>query len=205
MDITVSARAQCLDGLAGQVTHLIVDRAAMRVTYVVVKEARCPHSERLVPFAYVGHPVGHELRFRCALQELCTMQPGNWTEMVSAEVPVPGGSPNPGSSIKGLAWSEELRHPNLAKTSCALGASTRVRATDGNAGRLAGLTVEPSNGDITHLLLWKGHTRDMSALALPVAAVAEVGAAAVYVRSTRARIAAMAPQPGWSIRSMPLH
>jgi hypothetical protein len=205
MDIAVLATAQCPDGPAGQVTHLVVDRASMRVTYIMVKQVQWAYEERMVPFRYVQHSAGDEVHLWCSRQELSTMQPGTWTELVVAEVAVDGASSSPGRSIDGVPGSEGVRHLNLAKTECALGASTRVRATDGNAGRLAGLAVEPATGEITHLLFRKGHTRATRALAMPVAAVAEVGPAAVYVRSTRARIAAMAPQSVWDIRSTPLH
>jgi hypothetical protein len=69
-----------------------------------------------------------------------------------------------------------------------------MRATDGNAGRLAGLTVELAGGYITQLVFRQRQTYATCTYALPMAAAAEVGPEAVYVRSSRASIAAMDPQ-----------
>jgi hypothetical protein len=104
-----------------------------------------------------------------------------------------------GPRLRGVACQ------NISQTQCALSVNTRVRATDGNAGRLVGLTVEPASGSITHLLLLsrQGPAWVAGIVALPLSAVAEVSSEVVYTRSTRAAIAALAPAPVPRGRSRP--
>ena len=193
MDILIGATANCSNGTAGQVTQLIADRASMRVTHVVVKEARRPHGERMVPFGMVQRSRGHAVRLRCSGLELSTMQPATRTELVESEALVHGGSSYHDHSIYSLPRLREAEYQNLAETECALGANTRVRATDGNAGRLAGLTVEPASGDITHVLFQHRQSRLLRTLTMPVAAIAEMSSGVVYVRSSRDSLMELPP------------
>jgi hypothetical protein len=49
MDIPVRANVHCTDGLQSRSIRVIVNPVTERVTHVVVKQARRPYTERLVP------------------------------------------------------------------------------------------------------------------------------------------------------------
>ncbi len=65
-EIPLRAKVQCTDGLGGESTTLIVDRAKLTVSYVVVREDK-GDAERLVPVDRVVETTADSIRLNCTL------------------------------------------------------------------------------------------------------------------------------------------
>ena len=82
MEISIKARVQCADGPGGEATHVIVHPVTKQVTQLVVREAKSPHVERIVPFGFVRETADDKIRLRCSQLELSRMQSFVRTELV---------------------------------------------------------------------------------------------------------------------------
>jgi hypothetical protein len=101
-------------------------------------------------------------------------------------------------------WSYDGRTPtevkgvkrrNIPEDELVMDIGTRVKVTDGKAGRIDELMVEPISGSITHLMLRKGPMWAPRAVMIPVAEVERMGEKAVYLRTNRAGIEALPAVP----------
>jgi sporulation protein YlmC with PRC-barrel domain len=187
----MKGKVQCSDGLGGEATHVIVHPATKKVTQVVVKEAKSPHVERLVPFRFVKETTAHQIRLRCSRQEMSNMQPFVRTELIETSVP---------TGWVEASWSHEGHMPieirkvkrlNIAEDELAMDTDTRVRVTDGKTGRIDELMVDPASGSITDLLLRKGPVWAPKEVTVPMSEVDRIGERAIALRMNRASIEAL--------------
>ena len=179
MKIPVKAMVQCTDGPGGEATHVVVNPASRRVTRLVVKETKAPHVERLVPFKFVEDGNADEIRLRCSQQELSRMQSFVRTRLVEIAWSYDGKMPTE---------TKKVKHLNIPDGELAVDTHTPVRVTDGKAGRIGELTVDPASGSITHLQLRKGRVWAPKEVTIPVSEVDRVGDRGVYLRMNRAGI-----------------
>lgn len=77
-----------------------------------------------------------------------------------------------------------LVHEHLPEGEIAITSGSRVVGTDGPVGRVAGLLVDPTADEITHLLVRHGHLWRRRALAVPVDLVERVEGSEVVVQAT---------------------
>ena len=66
-----------------------------------------------------------------------------------------------------------------------------IEASDGKVGRLDALVLDPTSGDITHLLLREGHLWGKKDVAIPISAVDFCDADTVYLKLDKAAIKAL--------------
>lgn len=179
MKIPVKAMVQCTDGPGGEATHVVVNPASKRVTRLVVKETKAPHVERLVPFKFLEDVNEDEIRLRCSRQEMSKMKPFERTEVVETSWSYDGRTPT---------GTKKVKHLNIPEGELALDTHTPVRVTDGKAGHIGELMVDPASGSITHLQLRKRHVWAPKEVTIPVSEVDRVGDRGVYLRMNRAGI-----------------
>src|SRR5438105_3718231 len=86
-ELPVDAKAVCSDGDAGQVTDVIVDPVARRVTHVVIREDRLGSREFLVPLELVIDSSRASVRLSCTRAELSQLPEFTTTRFVSASSP----------------------------------------------------------------------------------------------------------------------
>jgi hypothetical protein len=190
MEIPIKAKVQCADGPGGEATHLIVHPATNKVTRLVIRDARSAHVERLVPFRLVEETTADGIRLRCSRQAMSRLQPFVRTEFV--ETPVPAACAETPWSYGRSAPIElrKVKRLNIAEDELALDSSTRVRVTDGKAGRIDELMVDPA-GAITDLLLRKGPAWAQEEVSVPISEVERIGNRAVYLRMSRSGVEAL--------------
>lgn len=182
MEIPIKARVQCTDGPGGEVTHVIVHPATKRVTRVVVKEARSPHVERVVPFRYVEDAIVDQIRLRCSRQELSKMQTFLRTESIETTLWWHG---------RGPAEFEEVKRENIPDDELAMDANTPVKATDGDAGRIEKLRVDRASGSIIRLTLQEGRPWSPKQVTILRSEIDCFTDRAVYLKINRAAIEAL--------------
>lgn len=162
---------------------------------MVVKEARAPHVERLVPFRYVQDAIGDRISLRCTLQELSKMQSFIRTEFVEGDTAYYGGTRPDVRQIYSSPQVKKVKRENIPPDELAVVAGARVKAKDGNAGRLDEFVVEADSGSITHLMLREGHVWAPKEVTVPISEVDRIAGKAVYLRMSRAHVQALPAMP----------
>lgn len=185
--VTIGAEASCTDGVAGEVTRVVVDPIARAVTHLVVEPKGRQGLGRLVPLDLVDG-AGGEIRLRCTVAEFERLDSAEETqflpntrgyaeygpEQVAAWPWVSlGGSPGvPGEMVSGV--SETVTFDTIPLGEVEVRRGEQVHATDGAIGHVEGLVIDPGNYHVTHVLLQEGHLWGRKEVAIPISAVTGV-------------------------------
>ncbi len=183
MDIPVNAEVHCADGLCGRSTYIILNPTTRRVTHLVVKEKRFPHTEYVVPIDYVVEATPQLIRLRCAGHELAMFEAFVETEFVSSDFPEYTGDPYmKWPYVIPQAETLPVEHERIPPGELAIRRGARVEATDGHVGRVDEFLVDPTNGYITHLVLREGHLWGQKDVTISVSQIDRIEEDSVYLK-----------------------
>jgi hypothetical protein len=185
--VTIGAEASCTDGVAGEVTRVVVDPVARAVTHLVVEPKGRQGLGRLVPLDLIDG-TGGEIRLHCTLVEFERLDPAEETQFLPGTrgyeaygpeqvVAWPwvslGGTPGvPGEMVSGV--SETVTFDTIPLGEVEVRRGEPVHATDGAIGHVEGLVINPGNYHVTHVLLQEGHLWGRKEVAIPISAVTGV-------------------------------
>jgi sporulation protein YlmC with PRC-barrel domain len=206
MDVSVNAKVQCIDGPCGRLTYVVVNPITDRVTHVVVREDRFPHSEYVVDIEAVLEATPQTIRLRYTKDKLHQAEPFIITEYVKGNMThgPDGGAPYVGMPY--LMWPyvvpEEMgelpiEHEQIPPGELAVRRGTHVEAVDGRVGQVDEFLVNPANGHITHLVMREGHLWGQKDVTIPVSEIEDIRENVVYLKLTKREIGAL---PAVSIR-----
>jgi sporulation protein YlmC with PRC-barrel domain len=200
MDIPVEAKVHCVDGPGGESTQVIIYPTTNKVTHVVVKERQAPHTERLVPLRSVVETADDLIRLRCTRRELSGMRAFILTEFVRAEIP--GYEDISGYILHPYVVPQwvQVEHESIPPGELGVRRGARVRATDGNIGRVDEFVVDPDSGHITHLVLREGLPWDQEEVTIPITEIDRIEEKAVYLKLDKDGVEALpavAVRRGW--------
>ena len=185
--VTIGAEASCTDGVAGEVTRVVVDPVARAVTHLVVEPKGRQGLGRLVPLDLIDG-TGGEIRLHCTLVEFERLDPAEETQFLPGTrgyeaygpeqvVAWPwvslGGTPGvPGEMVSGT--SETVTFDTIPLGEVEVRRGEPVHATDGAIGHVEGLVINPGNYHVTHVLLQEGHLWGRKEVAIAISAVTGV-------------------------------
>jgi sporulation protein YlmC with PRC-barrel domain len=185
--VTIGAEASCADGVAGEVTRVVVDPIARGVTHLVVEPKGRQGLGRLVPLDLVDG-TGGEIRLRCTLVDFERLDSAEETQFLPGTrgyaaygpeqvVAWPwvslGGNPGvPGETVSGV--SETVTFDTIPLGEVEVRRGEQVHATDGAIGHVEGLVIDPGTYHVTHVLLQEGHLWGRKEVAIPISAVTGV-------------------------------
>lgn len=203
MEIPVGAQVECTDGLCGHLAHVLLNPVTDRVTHLVVREDAPPHTEYIVPLEVLAETLAGTVQLRCSKAELQKMDPFVKTEFVQREMP----DVYPELSAYGMGtfyWpyvvSEHtvqvpVEHLQIPPGELAVRRGTRVRATDGDVGRIDEFVVNAENGHITHLVMHEGHLWGQKDVIIPVSAIDKTQEDQVFLNLDRRQIESLPTFP----------
>jgi sporulation protein YlmC with PRC-barrel domain len=188
MDIPINADVQCVDGLCGRSTYVILKPATRQVTHLVVREHRFPHTEHLVPVDWIVETTPARIRLRCTAQEVLETEPFIEAEYVPVDIP----SYSAGASLwpYRVALLEQVPPGELA-----IQPRARVQATDGRVGHVDEFLVEPATGRITHLVVREGHLWGQKDVTIPVVQIDRIEEDTVYLKLDKHAVGALSAIP----------
>lgn len=169
------------DGACGELTRVVIDPVAERMTHLVVQP---PQGEpRLVPIEHATAK-DSQVELDLASGDLEQFEAAQETKFLPAIDPIAGyesgqiyGWPYYPLDIN-LATPLLARDPVTQDTTAAGKTSIRrgdaVQATDGSIGRVQGLVIDPRDQYLTHVLLQEGHLWGRKQVAIPIAAITDV-------------------------------
>lgn len=159
MDIPVNVEVQCVDGGCGRSKRVVVDQNAQQVTHLVVENQGFPRSERVVPIDMIRESTPQVIKLRCTQEEMTALPQFTELEYQQGDDAWQNYAPGqylfaPGALPAQAAVPLERR--NVPEGSLALQRGTRVEASDGAAGKIADVIVDPVSSEISHLVLETG-------------------------------------------------
>jgi hypothetical protein len=190
-DVSTGTDVQCADGDCGRAKYLIVDPDSRKVTHLVVGQPARLAKTRLVPLSYVAKSTPETIRLACTRDELELLPLFSESEHVGNVV---ASLPRAASELwmaalaayRSAIGTEEQQHVPHGELSIRRGAP--VMATDGPAGRVDELLVEPGSGHITHLVLRTGHPWGRRDIIIPAAAVGQIDKNTVFLKVNKERV-----------------
>lgn len=179
-EISIGANVECTDGMAGETTHLIVDPESNEVTHYVVKEEARPHAERLVPVDLEIESTPVLIKLSCTLAEFTDMAPFSYTEVYETE---PRAFSESGSfSMAAADRTFVVDRTRVPEGELAVSLHSKVEAKDGVVGRVDGLLIDEETGEITHLLMRKGHAWGRKEVVVPLSIIDYENDGTVYLK-----------------------
>jgi hypothetical protein len=200
--LVLGSEAVCSDGYRGQVQAVVLDPAAGTVTHLVVEPEGRSGLGRLVPLDLLDTaPEGN--RLRCTEAEFRGLEAAEETLAeftLGYQVPVqllpPGWRGASGLAAEG---GEFPRIPEKATTDVIPSGEVEerrgghVHATDGNAGQLRALRIDPAGGRFTHVLVREGHLGARRDVAIPFSSVAGFDDDGIRLSITRRQVRDLPP------------
>ena len=184
IEIPANAEVECVDGSCGRSTYIIINPTTKQVTHFVVKESRIPFTERLVSIDQVAETTSDQIRLLCSQDDLATFQPFIETEYIRIARPDYEAYPV-------LIWPYAVPETNewipvererIPPGELAVHRGAQVEATDGQVGRVDEFLVDPTSGDITHIVLREGHLWEEKELTIPVSGIEHIEEDTVHLK-----------------------
>jgi hypothetical protein len=189
VDVPIHAQVECADGACGHTVGVIMDPIAWQVTHFVMQESGLSHVEHLVPVCSVLDSTPDLVRLSCNKSDLAVIQP-----LVESEHKPIERSAFVGRSYAGrYGWpyvflatlSTPTKHENIPPGELIVRRGARVKATDGQVGRVDEFLVDPATRNITHLVLRQGVLRGHKDVMIPISAIERAGEHVVYLKLDR--------------------
>lgn len=199
-DIPLDAKVECTDGPGGTSVTIIINPTTHKVTHFVVKDAE--KVERLVPLEQVEATTRDEIRLQCTQAELSAMEPFIGSRYIAVTADMAAGSSYMGASFAYQApyvthKSDQVtvEEERIPEGEIALHRGASVEASDGHAGKVGELVIDPGSGEITHLILMKGHLWGKKEVSVPVSAVQFASEDTVYLKLDKQEIGQLPTVP----------
>jgi uncharacterized membrane protein len=189
--VAMAAPVECVNGYVGDATQVVVDPVARRVTQLVVREAGIAGIERVAPVDLVAEATPELVRLGCKQAAFAALPPFSEKACVRGEIPA---APAVAAAFLPFIPAEApwipLPTERIPPGELAVRRGMPVRASDGLAGQLDELVVDPANGEITHLVLGTGHALGRKEVTLPISAVDRVVDETIHLKLDRAAVMA---------------
>jgi sporulation protein YlmC with PRC-barrel domain len=198
-NIPINAKVECTDGPLGKTTNVIVNPVTRKVTHIVVKDKGLPdNATRIVPFSKVAGATPAQISLNCSKADVAGMPP--FIEAHVIQESVSGQAYSSGEAyvsqyVYNNTAYDVLPEANVPAGELAICSGMHVAASDGRVGKLDELVLDPESGDITHLLMRKGHLWGKKEVAVPALAVDYVDADTVHLKVDKAAVEAMPSVP----------
>jgi sporulation protein YlmC with PRC-barrel domain len=192
MDIPMNVDVQCSDGPGGRSCAIILDPINEKVTHFVVKERRFPHAKRLVPVDIIRESTPHRIALRCTVDQLRSAEPFVDTDfLITDNLDSVTGTDGllylwPYTAPESDYLTIEYEH--IPPGEMAFHRGAKVEATDGYVGRIDEFLIDPTNNQITHLVLREGHLWGQRDVTIPVSEIQHMEDDIVYLKLDKGSI-----------------
>ena len=197
----IGVQAYCQDGECGELARVVIDPIKRAITHLVVEPLYSRELGRLVPVNLVETATKKELHLSCTREKFDALEEAEETNFISAPSGQFGYGQNQmllmpffGLGMGGLgmgrgASQQAVTHDKVPPGEVEVRRGQRVHAADGPVGHVRGLVVDPSDHQVTHVLLDEGHLWGKKEVSIPINAVTGVDEDGVRVSLTKAAVA----------------
>jgi len=186
---TIGSDVSCSDGTCGQLRRVVVDPIARTLTHLVVEAKHRQGTGHLVPIDLVAS-TDTEIHLRCTKAQFEALENaeetqflpgagGQWgygqDQMLSQPYYGLGGMGMMGGMGMGMGMGPQpITFERVPAGEVEVRRGEHVHATDGPIGKVQGLVIDPSDHQVTHVLLDEGHLWGKKQVAIPIGAVTGV-------------------------------
>jgi sporulation protein YlmC with PRC-barrel domain len=204
LNIPINAQVRCTDGQCGKSSHVIVDPVQDTVTHFVVKDSGLPDNpDRLVSVERIADIGDNVIYLDCTRAELGKMEPFTTTHYVQTEIPdyantSLGADPYAYFAQPVVAYDKEyasVPEQHVPRDKLAVYRGMDVKTSEGKVGTVDRLVVDPDSGQISHLLMLKGHLWAKKDVAIPVDAIDMVYKDEVHLSIDKEAVGALPTVP----------
>jgi sporulation protein YlmC with PRC-barrel domain len=176
---TIGVSARCSDGECGEVSRVVIDPVARKLTHIVVEPKHRQGLGRLVPLDLIDSSKG-ELTLRCTVDEFQRLELAEETDFLPGTIDYQGYDSERVWSLPYLALGPgsttlPVTYDKLPLGEVAVRRGVPVHATDGEIGKVQGLVIDAGDHHVTHVLLQEGHLWGREEVAIPISAVVDFG------------------------------
>jgi sporulation protein YlmC with PRC-barrel domain len=194
-DIPINAKVECTDGALGKTINVIINPVTKKVTHIVVKDKELPdNATRIVPFSKVASATHAQISLNCSKAEVAGMPPFIESRVIQESVSgqaYSSGEAYVSQYVYNNTAYDVLPEEQVPAGELAICSGMHVAASDGRVGRLDELVLDPKSGDITHLLMRKGHLWGKKDVGVPASAIDYIDADTVHLNVDKAAVEAM--------------
>ncbi len=185
VEIPIGVAVHSMQGSYGRSLYVILDPIQEKITHLVVQEEDFPQTQRLVPIHMVQVTSPQQINLAASAKMLNEMDTFIETEFIPAK-PVmiwPYVEPETEFIL--------LEHEKIPFGEITARRGTRVRASDGEIGRVDEFMIDRKDGKITHLVLREGHLWGKKEISIPVTQIKSMEQDAVYLKLSKKEVEAL--------------
>lgn len=186
MDLPVDVDVKCSDGLCGRSTYIVLNPASDRVTHLVVQERSFPNIERLVKINQIIHSDSGHIHLRCSKEEFSQMEPFIESDFLPSDMYDMEETPYliwPYSVPESVNILLEYEHIPVNELAVQRGAG--IYASDDYIGKLDEFLIDPTNEQITHLIIREGHLWNRRDITIPISEVDRIEEDGVFLKLSK--------------------
>lgn len=214
-EFNIGSEVACSDGVCGELRRVVVDPVARAITHLVVEPRHRQGEGRLVPVDLVIS-AAKEIQLRCTRSDFDELEAaeekqflpgasGQWGYRQDQLLSMPyyglgaGGMGMAGLGVGGLGIGgmgpgpHEIINDRVPAGEVEVRRGEHVHATDGAIGRVQGLVMDPSDHQVTHVLLAEGHLWGHKTVAIPISAVERIDDGVVRISLTKDEVRDLPP------------
>jgi len=184
MDMPVKAQVECLDGICGQSTCLIIDPASRLVTHVVVEDQDEAGAQYLVPLEEIKLSTPHLIQLRCTKYELQQMP--RFIRIDYEQRSVPYTLYPYGNGVIGTLTVEDdlvpITHEQVPEGEIVVHQGALVEANDGHIGQLDEFLLDPTTEQIDYLVVRERHLWHHQELIVPASQIEQIKDDTIYLK-----------------------
>jgi sporulation protein YlmC with PRC-barrel domain len=191
MDMPVKAQVECLDGICGQSTCLIINPATRFVTHVVVEDKDDPEAQYLVPLAEIKLSTPQLIQLRCTQFELRKMPRFVHAHHERRAMPVtlyPFTEYTMGATMMIEEDEVPVLQQQVPEGELAMHQGAQVKATDGHIGQLDEFLLDPTTEQIDYLVVRERQLWHQKELTIPATQIERITDDAIYLKSDKQTI-----------------
>jgi len=189
-ELPLDAKVTCTDGHCGTSVAVTFNIENKVISHIIVEDASS--SQRLVPFKLAVKTSHDEIWLDCTENDLKELPLFLVTEFVERAEQQSGdweeedGEWEDGVDVSSFEMSTDaygmpVEVERVPEGEVPFHRSVEIEATDGHIGKVDKFIVEPESGQITHLVLQKGHLWGKKDIMVPLSAVETVDYDSVYL------------------------
>ena len=176
----------CEDGTCGVLCRIILDPGSKTISHLAV-EPKDPFAStgRLVPIGCVL-ATNDEIRLRCTKAEFDAFAPD---EVYLTSLSTGMGMREAMTMSRGaIPGALQIIVHQIPDGEIEINSAENIRATDGPAGHLRGITIDANDFRITHLLLRVGHLLGKKDVSIPIEMVLAIDSDQMTLSLTKAKV-----------------
>jgi hypothetical protein len=212
-EFTIGVEVSCENGVCGELRRVVVDPIKRSITHLVVEPKYRQNVGHLVPIDLVETTTAREIRLRCTLTQFEGLDDaeetkflpgasGQWGYQQNQMLSMPffglrgmgmgmgmgGMGIGLGGMGRGMGMGggpQAVTSDNVPAGEVEVRRGQPVNASDGPIGRIHGFVVNPSDHQVTHVLLDEGHLWGKKEVCVPISSVTGIDDDGVHLSMSK--------------------